>query len=393
VSLPITTTTPPIHRAAVAGNGLASTATFTTPVDLPALDYSLHTATAGDYYTLDGSQELMIASGRPVQPKLSVDVHQPGSVAQGVVMVGGTFTEVTGFDPVIARLFTQEFTPTEPAFPLDIAYPAHLAALNRLSLINGELHEQLVVVPAQFQVTSASGVTPSVGLERLYTDLHFEVYHASADAPDQTAPFIWQVQAITTTQYLRFCVAVEDDAGADTGSGTVARVLVLYHQDGETTWHKAELTYHPEGRYADIFLPPPSAGIVYFVQAVDPTGNVAVGLDHGKPFTQVDVLTLYTLHVTRLGYNIGVVRSAPPGIDCGSLCAADFVAGTRVTLTAETESGSLLLGVPFAGWGGACTGTGMCVVTMTAPIYVTATFVAPFNVYLPLVLRDFPGPQ
>jgi hypothetical protein len=35
----------------------------------------------------------------------------------------------------------------------------------------------------------------------------------------------------------------------------------------------------------------------------------------------------------------------------------------------------------------------MCVVTMTAPIYVTATFVAPFNVYLPLVLRDFPGPQ
>jgi hypothetical protein len=43
-----------------------------------------------------------------------------------------------------------------------------------------------------------------------------------------------------------------------------------------------------------------------------------------------------------------------------------------VTLTATASAGST-----FTGWSGACTGTGSCVVTMSAAKSVTATFTVP----------------
>ncbi|HYD43534.1 MAG TPA: hypothetical protein VEB43_22075, partial [Anaeromyxobacter sp.] len=56
-------------------------------------------------------------------------------------------------------------------------------------------------------------------------------------------------------------------------------------------------------------------------------------------------------------------------INCGATCAATLASGTTVTLTATPATGST-----FGGWSGACTGTGSCVVTMTAARAVTATF-------------------
>ncbi len=65
----------------------------------------------------------------------------------------------------------------------------------------------------------------------------------------------------------------------------------------------------------------------------------------------------------------GTVTSSPSGINCGSTCNADYVSGTPVTLTATPVSGG-----SFSGWGGACSGTGSCVVTMNAAKSVSATF-------------------
>src|SRR5439155_1567413 len=64
------------------------------------------------------------------------------------------------------------------------------------------------------------------------------------------------------------------------------------------------------------------------------------------------------------------VTSAPTGITCGVTCSASFASGTAVTLTAAPAAGST-----FSGWsGGGCTGTGSCVVTLSAAATVTATF-------------------
>ena len=87
------------------------------------------------------------------------------------------------------------------------------------------------------------------------------------------------------------------------------------------------------------------------------------------------------LVVTKAGSGQGSVTSNPAGIDCGVTCDASFTQGTVVTLTASADSNSI-----FVGWSGACSGTGDCVVTMTAAQNVTATFNAR-SIYLPFVVR------
>ncbi|HNT78146.1 MAG TPA: GEVED domain-containing protein, partial [Anaerolineae bacterium] len=52
-----------------------------------------------------------------------------------------------------------------------------------------------------------------------------------------------------------------------------------------------ELTYHAAAGYADCVIPRPNAPLHYFVQAVDPTGNVALALDHSRPFTAISGAT------------------------------------------------------------------------------------------------------
>jgi hypothetical protein len=66
----------------------------------------------------------------------------------------------------------------------------------------------------------------------------------------------------------------------------------------------------------------------------------------------------------------GTVASSPPGINCPSTCGAGFASGTPVTLTATPASGW-----SFSGWGGACSGSAGCTVTMNSPQSVSATFV------------------
>ena len=64
----------------------------------------------------------------------------------------------------------------------------------------------------------------------------------------------------------------------------------------------------------------------------------------------------------------GTVGSSPQGTPCGSGCFG-FAPETVVTLTATPNTGST-----FTGWSGACSGTGLCTVTMGSSQTVTATF-------------------
>jgi phospholipase C len=78
--------------------------------------------------------------------------------------------------------------------------------------------------------------------------------------------------------------------------------------------------------------------------------------------------TSYALTVTVLGS--GTVTSTPAGINCSTpTCSATFPANTPIALS-ETAAA----GYTFASWGGACTGTGSCSVTLSAAASVTANF-------------------
>ena len=79
----------------------------------------------------------------------------------------------------------------------------------------------------------------------------------------------------------------------------------------------------------------------------------------------------YLLAASKSGAGTGSITSGSnsPGIACGSDCSQNYIAGASVALTATPAAGSF-----FAGWGGACTGTGACNVSMTAANSVSAVF-------------------
>ena len=100
------------------------------------------------------------------------------------------------------------------------------------------------------------------------------------------------------------------------------------------------------------------------------TGGCSVTLTSAQSVTATFIpRPTYPLAVTLAGGGSGSVGSNPAGISCGATCVADFDSGALVTLTATAGATST-----FAGWSGACSGTGACVVTMSAAQAVTATF-------------------
>lgn len=104
-------------------------------------------------------------------------------------------------------------------------------------------------------------------------------------------------------------------------------------------------------------------------------------------FVAIDALT-----VTKSGSGTGTVASSPAGIDCGTTCIQDFDQGTAVTLTATPTGVSM-----FAGWSGACAGTGTCQVTIDQARSVGAEFepLPPptISAVTPIKLADTGGTQ
>lgn len=83
-----------------------------------------------------------------------------------------------------------------------------------------------------------------------------------------------------------------------------------------------------------------------------------------------------TLTVVKSGTGAGglfIHSMIPPvsttGIYCGDVCSYDFQMGSTITLYVVLAEGSA-----FTGWSGACTGTSECVITVTGPVTVTATY-------------------
>jgi|GEM_PF-2482417 len=109
----------------------------------------------------------------------------------------------------------------------------------------------------------------------------------------------------------------------------------------------------------------------YYATAKDGANNQA--RDPASGTKSVTVSPSVTLIVDKKGSgaSLGTVTSSPPGISCGATCTASFASGTQVTLSAPSGAG-----FSFTGWsGGGCSGTGNCVITITADTTVTANFI------------------
>jgi protocatechuate 3,4-dioxygenase beta subunit len=113
----------------------------------------------------------------------------------------------------------------------------------------------------------------------------------------------------------------------------------------------------------------------YFSGAATSAGATAVTVASGMTRPGIDAALapaaarLDTVSVSRSGPGSGAVTSSPAGIDCGATCSDGFESRKTVTLDAEPTPGST-----FAGWTGACSGTGPCQVRLTGAASVGATF-------------------
>ena len=92
------------------------------------------------------------------------------------------------------------------------------------------------------------------------------------------------------------------------------------------------------------------------------SASVAVNADFG--------VAQYPVTAVVSGNGTGTVTSTPAGIICPGACTTMVAHGSVVMLAAAPASGST-----FLGWSGAsCTGTGTCVLTVTAPVTLNASF-------------------
>lgn len=99
------------------------------------------------------------------------------------------------------------------------------------------------------------------------------------------------------------------------------------------------------------------------------TGPCIVSIN-GDTTVQASFALNNSLVVTRTGSGTGTVTSSDGSISCGTNCSHQYSPNSMVTLTATAGAQS-----NFTGWmGGGCSGTGPCIVSVSAATAVTATF-------------------
>jgi len=116
-------------------------------------------------------------------------------------------------------------------------------------------------------------------------------------------------------------------------------------------------------------VPGPGSTFAGWGGACSGTGGCTVAMNTAESVTATFNLISFQLSVILGGTGNGSVSSNPAGLSCAGICYSNFNSGTLVTLTATPASGST-----FAGWSGACVGTGSCSVNVSAAKSVTATF-------------------
>jgi hypothetical protein len=269
VTMPITTeTTSPIQGGRVrtssgptAGPLSSQTVTVTTL-------FTEVTTSDGLFYTTTDN-EVQASAGRPIQPRVSLDIARTGETARGALFLGGEHHDIEPFNPVIARPVT-DTAMTEPLYTLSGWHPTEMAVINRVETAFETL-ERLVLVPGQFK---------NPGVERLWDRLTYEVYYSTNGEEDTVDPAIWRAEAAQLPDRVLFNVEVTDDSG-------IERVVVPYSLGGGT-WSHLDLTYDPdEELWTGEFPMNEDDSVSYFVQAVDAAGNVAASDNKGFLFEPV----------------------------------------------------------------------------------------------------------
>jgi hypothetical protein len=271
----------------------------------------------------------------------------------------GIFTSVSGAPP--NRVFTIEWRTSN--------FPGGATIANDYTV---RFFENSPTIQVLYSPTMGNGASATIGVQRtslgLFTQYSCNVSHTLTSS---ALDFVALLAPAATTS-----AASGVTASGATVNGSVnpqSQATTAFFQYGPTTAYGSSTASLPAGSGSSsvplsvaLGALPSGTTFHFRIVATNATGT-RIGAD--QTFT-----TAVTLAVTKAGSGSGVVTSAPAGIACGATCSAIFATGTSVTLTAAPSKKNT-----FLGWSGECTGTGPCVLSMTADRAVTATFKKPLT--------------
>jgi hypothetical protein len=214
---------------------------------------------------MDLDDWVLFPAGEPIQPQFFADVSTPevGSL-HGIVLVGGVYSDVQGFDPVIALAYNEYVTQTgEPSFSAPGWFPPTPFGV-RSSQSLSTTAEMVVSLLGQYNAPSQT--------ERLYEQMTFDSYFS--ENPDTELPAITHIDGVfdeaTGSGHLK--VEAADASG-------ILRVVVAY-TEGQGQWLSRDLAFDAaKVKWTGIISG--TADTRYIVQVVDGAGNVAVSDNKG----------------------------------------------------------------------------------------------------------------
>jgi streptogramin lyase len=262
--------------------GPDGTGTSTSRVDATAVN-TIVTTPSGSYpanFDADGNELVIVAPGRPVQPRLVEDVSvvdpaNPtalGQVAHGAIVEDMSSTYVALPDPVIATpVFGADRAEPEAG---DVAFPTKPLEISTVTGPSGE-RQQLVLATGQYRADT--------GVQRLDNEIDVVVYYASPTETDFTAPTIGAVDSEVIGGRLAISTTVDDAASS------IDRVYVLVVQNpgvGSAEWTGIDLvrTGSTDRWTGSLVLTPGTTDVEFIVQAKDGAGNVGFATNKARNF-------------------------------------------------------------------------------------------------------------
>ena len=244
------------------------------------------TSNQGVTYNLDDN--VVFAAGEPVQPQYFANVSAPAAgELRGVVFLGGIYTDVVSFDPVIALADNEYITDkSEPTFSSPTFYPA-IPFTIRTSVGLPGAADTVVMNLGQFKSnTNVTGAAiGSTGVNRIYDQMAFGTYYSQS--PDRNAANILLVDGILapTTNTGQIKVEARDASG-------VHRVVIAYTA-GQGKWQSANLAFDAVSqKWTGVISG--TVNTQFFVQVVDKAGNVAINDNKGRYYPLTPPLPLAT---------------------------------------------------------------------------------------------------
>jgi hypothetical protein len=264
-------------------NGLAAdNETLDGGVQVEAENVENRTPT-GTYYAnadADGNELVIVAPGRPIQPKEIIDVtivdvddrRELAAYARGAIIESMASIYVTSVDPVIATpVFDESNSQPEPDVG-DSVFPARPLDITTTEGPSGT-RQQLVIATGQF---NSDG-----NVQRLDKTHDITVYYS--DSTDFDPPTIGVVSSAVVDGQLTIETTADD-------ASEVTRVVALIAQDpgrGEATWQRIELVNNGStwsNASTPFELLEQTVDIEFIVQVLDGAGNVGFANDKANGF-------------------------------------------------------------------------------------------------------------